>query len=234
MQTPISNSKRSSVLHHGHVTAPQPQFHCCSSSSRRIDGSTANSSSSSSKPVVAAPSKGTAKPDMLLLRMLGLTAMPQSSSSSSGQNPKPNHQSNGFSNLRQGVIDPHNPVYKAWRGLLIGAAAFTGVFVPWELGFGDLSHFYTLDNCAAWIDLTLVALFMADIGKPRDSCAHQRRAVKAYNILFTSSTLAAATLHACCPPVEALHLNESKIKCMLATLSRLAADFLLPLPLLLV
>lgn len=67
--------------------------------------------------------------------------------------------------LRQGIINPNNKWYRAWWGLLIGAAAFTGIFVPWELGFGDLADMYSLSSVATWIDLILVALFMADIGE---------------------------------------------------------------------
>lgn len=67
--------------------------------------------------------------------------------------------------LRQGIINPNNKWYRAWWGLLIGAAAFTGIFVPWELGFGDMADYYSLSSVATWIDLILVALFMADIGK---------------------------------------------------------------------
>ena len=67
--------------------------------------------------------------------------------------------------LRQGIINPNNKWYRAWWGLLIGAAAFTGIFVPWELGFGDLADMYSLSSVATWMDLILVALFMADIGE---------------------------------------------------------------------
>ncbi|KAF6256108.1 hypothetical protein COO60DRAFT_1702472 [Scenedesmus sp. NREL 46B-D3] len=45
--------------------------------------------------------------------------------------------------LRQGIINPHNPLYRTWRGLLIGAAAFTGIFIPWELAFG-------VNHCVAY------------------------------------------------------------------------------------
>lgn len=69
--------------------------------------------------------------------------------------------------LRQGIINPNNKWYRAWWGLLIGAAAFTGIFVPWELGFGDMADYYSLSSGATWIDLILVALFMADIGRCR-------------------------------------------------------------------
>jgi hypothetical protein len=67
--------------------------------------------------------------------------------------------------LRQGIINPNNKWYRAWWGVLIGAAAFTGIFVPWELGFGDLADMYSLSSVATWIDMILVALFMADIGE---------------------------------------------------------------------
>jgi hypothetical protein len=67
--------------------------------------------------------------------------------------------------LRQGIINPNNKWYRAWWGLLIGAAAFTGIFVPWELGFGDMADMYSLSSAATWVDIGLVALFMADIGE---------------------------------------------------------------------
>jgi hypothetical protein len=67
--------------------------------------------------------------------------------------------------LRQGIINPNNKWYRAWWGLLIGAAAFTGIFVPWELGFGDMNDMYSLSSAATWVDIGLVALFMADIGE---------------------------------------------------------------------
>lgn len=127
----------------------------------------------------------------MLLRILGLTTLPGSSSidsrSSSVDSPtssvRGSQQSspsgsptgskdggggsplNHMLGLRQGIINPNHPVYRAWRGLLIGAAAFTGIFVPWELGFGDYQTMYCLDNVAAWIDILLVSLFMADIGE---------------------------------------------------------------------
>lgn len=66
--------------------------------------------------------------------------------------------------MRQGIINPHDPLYRAWRGLLIGAAAFTGIFIPWELAFGNFQHMYCLDNVATWVDVLLVCLFVADIG----------------------------------------------------------------------
>jgi hypothetical protein len=82
----------------------------------------------------------------------------------------------GLSMLRRGIINPQrNGLYRAWWGLLIGAAAFTGIFVPWELGFASLDSLYdTQHNVAAWIDLTLVALFMSDIG----GCLETRAALR--------------------------------------------------------
>jgi hypothetical protein len=74
--------------------------------------------------------------------------------------------------LRQGIINPHNPLYRAWRGLLIGAAAFTGIFIPWELAFGNFTHMYCLDNVATWVDVLLVGLFMADIGEQNRHSLH--------------------------------------------------------------
>jgi hypothetical protein len=66
---------------------------------------------------------------------------------------------------RLGIINPNNSLYRAWWGLLIGAAAFTGIFVPWEWGFGDWAHMYSLSNPANWVDLGLVLLFLADMGR---------------------------------------------------------------------
>jgi hypothetical protein len=121
----------------------------------------------------------------MLLRLLGLPGTPNSSSTSSSDSratspliaaaasPKPNRNDSGIDgssgtgigSLRQGIINPHNPLYRAWRGLLIGAAAFTGIFIPWELAFGDFQHMYCLDNLATWVDVLLVCLFVADIGE---------------------------------------------------------------------
>jgi len=122
------------------------------------------------------------KPDRLLLQLLsgidrlgGSRASHDSSTSSSSTTSSSSSSSSSSGDglfasidqsgpLRQGIINPNNKWYRAWWGLLIGAAAFTGIFVPWELGFGDLADMYSLSNVATWIDLILVALFMADIG----------------------------------------------------------------------
>lgn len=93
-----------------------------------------------------------------------------SSSSSSGDGLLGSLDSAGLNlPLRQGIINPNNKWYRAWWGLLIGAAAFTGIFVPWELGFGDMADYYSLSSAATWMDMILVALFMADIGERSSS-----------------------------------------------------------------
>uniref|UniRef100_A0A383VAB8 Cyclic nucleotide-binding domain-containing protein n=1 Tax=Tetradesmus obliquus TaxID=3088 RepID=A0A383VAB8_TETOB len=150
--------------------------------------SSSSSSSRSSRSVAAAASNGNG-PDLLLLRMLGLNSSPGSSSSSSdssrdssssrqaspltaaaatsagdGSSNSRSSDAGGIGSMRQGIINPHNPLYRAWRGLLIGAAAFTGIFIPWELAFGNFQHMYCLDNVATWVDVLLVCLFVADIG----------------------------------------------------------------------
>jgi hypothetical protein len=138
----------------------------------------------------AASDGGNGQTDTMLLRLLGLTNTPNSNSSSSSSSRSDRRQAlpslaaaaassnrsdsssgfdggsgSGIGSLRQGIINPHNPLYMAWRGLLIGAAAFTGIFIPWELAFGDFQHMYCLDNVATWVDVLLVCLFVADIGE---------------------------------------------------------------------
>jgi hypothetical protein len=136
--------------------------------------------------VVASASKR-GQPDRLLLQLLGGPDKPKSGSSAAtttlddiiaGDSISSTTSSSSgdgiFASLdqvgsglplRQGIINPNNKWYRAWWGLLIGAAAFTGIFVPWELGFGDLADMYSLSSVATWIDMILVALFMADIGE---------------------------------------------------------------------
>lgn len=99
-------------------------------------------------------------PDPMLLRLLAgdAASLTSRSPTSAADSSQPS-----FITLRQGIINPQNPWYSAWWGLLIGAAAFTGIFVPWELGFGDVAHMYDLRSVESWVDLALVGLFMADI-----------------------------------------------------------------------
>lgn len=138
-------------------------------------------SSAASRNLAASASKRS-QPDRVLLQLLGGADKPKAvtlttdtyddfdstatTTSSSGDGIFASLDSGGLGlPLRQGIINPNNKWYRAWWGLLIGAAAFTGIFVPWELGFGDLADMYSLTSVATWIDLILVALFMADIGE---------------------------------------------------------------------
>jgi hypothetical protein len=52
------------------------------------------------------------------------------------------------------------------RGLLIAAAALSGIIIPWELGFGDLAELYdpSVYTPLSVLDGLLVMLFCADIG----------------------------------------------------------------------
>lgn len=63
---------------------------------------------------------------------------------------------------------PHPPplTSRARRGLLIAAAAVSGLVIPWELGFGDLAAIYdpSVFTPVSWLDGLLVMLFCADIG----------------------------------------------------------------------
>lgn len=138
-------------------------------------------SSAGSRNLAASASKRS-QPDRVLLQLLSGADKPKAvtlttdtyddfdstatTTSSSGDGIFASLDSGGLGlPLRQGIINPNNKWYRAWWGLLIGAAAFTGIFVPWELGFGDLADMYSLTSVATWIDLILVALFMADIGE---------------------------------------------------------------------
>jgi hypothetical protein len=47
----------------------------------------------------------------------------------------------------------------------MGAAAFTGFLVPWELGFCGPTDLYNLKDVICLLDLGLVGFFIADIGK---------------------------------------------------------------------
>ncbi len=100
---------------------------------------------------------GGATRDMLLLRQLG-AGQAAGAADAGGRGlsaalaaPRLRVPAGGLPLLRQGAIDPSSSAYRAWRGLLIGAAAFTGIFVPWELGFGNLNEMYQLQVCRVYI-----------------------------------------------------------------------------------
>jgi hypothetical protein len=157
---------------------------------------------------------GGPRPDAMLLQLLaGTQSLGSSSSSSPSSSPTSSTSSvadavagseRGLMQLRQGIINPSNTWYRAWWSLLIGAAAFTGIFVPWELGFGDLRTMYDPHTLTCWVDIVLVALFMADIG----ACL-RLRAPRVRGSGLRLSVTAAMVMHLggpklACPPTTAV------------------------------
>lgn len=58
----------------------------------------------------------------------------------------------------------HPFLYKAWQGVTVVAAAFTGVFVPWQLAFGDMQGFYSSPpSIPAILNMLLMGIFLVDL-----------------------------------------------------------------------